>query len=141
MPDPLLEAVLRNAYGQGNINLFSRPTTVNADGSHSSLFSMGGEDDQGNEVVFPGVDAHGGGIIPQDKAWQQYQDTGKYLGKFKVDPANPKAAYDAGDALGEKLHQDAANGYYSVPLATSHKSVDQDQLMKVLHTLIYGPPQ
>lgn len=126
---PLTDQARHNAYGEGNINLFSRPLSKNPDGSSSTLYSMSGEDG-GKEVLFPGVDAKGGGIISGSRAFDQYKDSGKHLGKFNSVPE--------ADTYAENLHKDAEKGFYTPPLASSHKDVDPKQLGSVLNFMLTG---
>lgn len=125
MPDDKLLAELarRAAYGQGNVNLFTRPYTKNPDGSQSSIYSTS-FDQGGKEVLVPGVGEHGEGILPEGGPYNQFKSTGHYLGKFNNVP-------DA-DMLANSLHLEGASGLTSVPLATSRESVNPDRLRQVL---------
>jgi hypothetical protein len=81
----------------GNLPIDNRPTVQNADGSHSSEYSVSFQDDKGREVLLPTI-VNGKFLTPdgtkppegspQEKAmfqaaWQNYQKTGQHLGKFK----------------------------------------------------------
>lgn len=94
----------------GNIPIDNRPTVQNADGSHSSEYSVSFQDKDGSEVLVPTV-VNGkfltlNGQKPpegsvQEKqmfqaAWQNYLKTGQHLGKFD----NPQHA----DAYASALH-------------------------------------
>lgn len=97
----------------GNIPIDNRPTVKNADGSHSTEYSVSFNQD-GKEVLVPTV--VGGKFLtpdgkkpkegsPEEKAmfkaaWQHYLDTGENLGKFDS-PANA-------DAYAEQLHNRGA---------------------------------
>ena len=86
----------------GNVDITQRPNIKNADGSHSSVFSMSSEVD-GKEVLYPGVGD--GTTYPLRKltpaeALDQYKKTGKSLGAFK-DAASA-------DAYAKTLHEDQA---------------------------------
>lgn len=131
MEDLLKEALIKRAFGEGNINLFSRPVVKNPDGSSSTLHSRGMADDSGNEWLIPGVDEHGARpLLSDDEAWKQFQQTGHYLGKF--------ATPEAGSTYGNKIHEDAEQGYYDVPLASSRKNINLNQLQKVLDFYLKG---
>lgn len=122
--------------GDGNINLFSRPISVNPDGSKSSIYSTSAQED-GQEILVPGVDEHGKGMLSGDrdefdkKAMDQYHKTGHYLGKF----SGPDA-FRSADMLGEFLHHEAQSGLTTPPLATSRKSVNPEHLNQVLLYLL-----
>ena len=51
MPNDSIKGLLE----AGNVNLYSRPRILNPDGSISTIFSMGMQDDQGREVLVQGV--------------------------------------------------------------------------------------
>ena len=131
MPDLRDELAKRAAYGEGNINLFTRPLTRNPDGSRSSLYSTSGEDEHGQEVLIPGVGEHGQGILPEGKAWPQYERTGHYLGKFTGPDRIPRA-----DMLGEYLHKEGASGLTTPPMATSRSSPNPEHFAQVLQWLL-----
>jgi hypothetical protein len=103
-PDP------RGMVEPGNLDIRNRPTIQNADGSHSSEYSVSFEDDKGREVLVPTI-VDGKFLTPDGKkppegsaeekamfnrAWQHYQQTGENLGKFD----NPENA----DAYAQILH-------------------------------------
>ncbi len=127
MPDDLKEQLLRRELNHGNINLFTRPITQNPDGTHSSLNSMSFGAD-GKEILVPGVDEHGGGLIDGNAAIEQFKRTGHYLGKFNSVPE--------ADAYAKALHDEGASGYTTPPLASSRKSVEPDALYQVLMYLL-----
>ena len=94
----------------GNIPIWNRPTVQNADGSHSSEYSVSFADQNGHEVLVPTV-VDGKFLTPDgkkpvpgskeekemfSKAWQHYLKTGQNLGVFD-NPANA-------DAYAQQLH-------------------------------------
>lgn len=82
----------------GNIDMNTRPRVKNADGSTSTVRSMGTNID-GQEVLLPTVSDDGRIMTPQE-AIQQYLSTGKHLGKFN--------SVDASNAFAQKLHESEA---------------------------------
>lgn len=93
-------------YGAGNVDLYSRPATSNADGSWSTVAGMSFNID-GKEVLLPTVWTKDGQPYLSenpDEILQHYFETGEYLGIFDtVEEAN---------AYAEKLHK-AQEYYYS----------------------------
>ena len=94
----------------GNIPIDNRPVINNADGTHSSEYSVSFADDNGREVLVPTV-VNGRFLTPDGKkpkegsaeekamfkaAWEHYKQTGENLGKFDN-------ASDA-DAYAQQLH-------------------------------------
>ena len=133
MPDLQAELMKRaqdSAYGSGNINLFTRPITRNPDGSHSSLYSMGFGDDKG-EVLAPGVGEHGQGILKPQDAIKQYQQTGKYLGKFP----SWQAGIDSSNMLAQYLHKEGEAGLTTPPMASSRKPVTREMGERLAGTM------
>lgn len=86
----------------GTIDLLSRPTVRNPDGSISTVKSMSFTDN-GYEVLIPTVSPSGAMLTPEG-AMALYQFSGKHLGKFK----DPMAA----DAYAKMLH-DQQEKFYS----------------------------
>jgi murein DD-endopeptidase MepM/ murein hydrolase activator NlpD len=86
----------------GNIDLNSRPRVQNADGSISTVRGTSVNFD-GKEVLIPTVSDDGKRLLSADEAVEQYQRTGKHLGKF----ATPEAA----TAYSKQLHVDQEKQY------------------------------
>lgn len=82
----------------GNIDLTKRPRVKNADGSISTVRSMGVNID-GKEVLIPTV-SDDGRIMADQEAIDTYKKTGRHLGKFASPEASTKYA--------ESLHDDQA---------------------------------
>jgi hypothetical protein len=87
----------------GNIDLARRPVVKNADGSVSTVRSLGVNVD-GREVLIPTV-SDDGRIMTDKEAVETYRQTGKHLGKFDT-PENSTA-------YAEKLHESQAQRYAS----------------------------
>jgi hypothetical protein len=106
-PDPsdyMAQANPKGLVEQGNLPIWTRPTVQNADGSHSTEYSISNQDDQGHEVLIPTV-VNGKFLTPDGtkpaegspaeaamfhQAWSHYEKTGEHLGKFDT-PANADA--------------------------------------------------
>jgi hypothetical protein len=86
---------------RGNIDLRARPTVKNADGSISTVRSLGVNLD-GREVLIPTV-TDDGRVVSDEEAIDLYRRTGKHLGKFDT-PQNATA-------YAESLHNDQAQQY------------------------------
>lgn len=82
----------------GNIDLKNRPRVKNADGSISTVRSMGVNID-GQEVLIPTV-SEDGRIMTDDEAVEQYKRTGRHLGKFRTP--------EDSTAYAKRLHEDQA---------------------------------
>lgn len=85
----------------GNIDLANRPVVHNADGSISTVRSIGANVG-GKEVLLPTV-SHDGAVLSNDDAIRLYQMSGKHLGIFDT-PENS-------DAYAQSLHDDQAQMY------------------------------
>jgi hypothetical protein len=93
----------------GNINLNNRPVVKNADGSFSTVRTIG-VNIGGKEVVIPTV-SEDGRIMTNAEAVAQFKQTGKHFGKFNsVDEAN---------AFAQQLHNDQAQQYGAQGAATT----------------------
>lgn len=82
----------------GNIDLTKRPRVKNADGTISTVRSIGVNVD-GKEYVIPTV-SDDGRILSDDDAIALFQRTGRHLGAFKTP--------DQATAYAQKLHEDQA---------------------------------
>jgi hypothetical protein len=107
--DTMAVAKPKGLIAPGNLPIWNRPTVQNADGSHSSEYSVSFADKDGNEVLVPTV-VDGKFLTPDGKkppegskeekimfarAWQNYLKTGQNLGKFD----NPADANVYAEAL------------------------------------------
>lgn len=84
----------------GNIDLNNRPVVHNADGSISTVRSIGANID-GRETLLPTV--YGQSVLSDDDAIRLYRMSGKHLGQFDT-PENS-------DAYAQSLHEDQARMY------------------------------
>lgn len=85
----------------GNIDLTKRPVVRNADGSISTVRSLGFNDGN-SEVLIPTVHPDGY-IMNDDDAIKHYFKTGQHLGRFLTP--------EASNAYAESLHNDQADMY------------------------------
>ena len=92
----------QGATEKGNIDLYRRPVVNNADGSISTVRSMGVNID-GREYLIPTVAADGSRILSDREAIDQFIQTGQHLGAFQ-DP-------QASDYYAEQLHRDQERLY------------------------------
>lgn len=93
-----------NQQGQieaGNVNLANRPQVHNADGSTSTVRTIGITTDRGY-VNIPTV-SDDGRVLSDQEAIQQYKTTGRHLGIYR-DQAS-------GDAAAKSLHNEQARRY------------------------------
>src|SRR5438093_7930763 len=86
--------------------------------------------DYGKEILIPGMDTHK--LLSDPEAIQQYRQTGKHLGIFDT----PEDA----NRYAQQLHENYAAHKLDVPLATSRKSVDPEQLAASLRGLLKSGP-
>jgi hypothetical protein len=100
-PDSLMDQVRPKDMGRGNIDLNARPVVKNADGSISTVRSIGVNID-GKETLLPSVSPDGK-ILSDKDAIALYRKTGQHLGKFDtVAEAN---------AYAEQLHNSQDKTY------------------------------
>jgi hypothetical protein len=85
---------------RGNIDLHSRPSVKNPDGSISTVRSISIEED-GKEVLIPTV--VGDRVVSDQEAIREYKRTGKHLGKFN--------SVEDADRYAEQLHNEQAKEY------------------------------
>jgi hypothetical protein len=91
----------------GNIDMNTRPNVKNADGSISTVRSMGVNID-GKEVLIPTV-SDDGRIMSDAESIANYQRSGKHLGKFSTP--------EASNAFAQNLHESEARRTGTDPLA------------------------
>lgn len=84
----------------GNIDLTKRPRVKNADGSISTVRSMGVNID-GKETLIPTV--VGDAVVSDDQAVAHYRKTGQHLGRFD--------SVDSSNSYAEQLHQSQERMY------------------------------
>lgn len=110
---------------QGNIDLSTRPRVKNADGSTSTVRSMGVNID-GVEVLIPTV-SDDGRIMSDEEAIQQYRKTGRHLGKFKT--------AESAESYAEALHQSEARKLTGPRPSgvTAIDAVDPQKLVELRH--------
>ncbi len=97
----------------GNTDLSKLPVTRNPEGSYSTVYSTGFQDEKpsspyyGKQVLARGI-VNGKKTDDINAIRNQYYNTGQHLGIFSGNPASPDPY---GDKYGEKLHSDWASGY------------------------------
>jgi hypothetical protein len=84
----------------GNIQLKGRPQVKNADGSISTVRSIGVNID-GREMLIPTV--VNGRVVSNDDAIKNYKDTGQHLGIFKDPAASTRYAIDLHNKEAKKI--------------------------------------
>lgn len=82
----------------GNIDLFDRPSILNADGSRSSVRSMS-INQNGIEILIPTIGPNGETLTPRE-AVRLFRDTGKHLGKFRTPEDATRASRQISDDFG-----------------------------------------
>lgn len=100
----------------GNIDLKHRPIVKNADGSISTVRSMG-VNIGGKEVLIPTV-SDDGRIMSDDEAVDTHKRTGKHLGMFRTP--------EESTAYAERLHEDQADMYVPKSEGFTPKSAQPD---------------
>lgn len=95
---PAQTAGPRGLLSPGNIDLTNRPRVTNADGSVSTVRSIGVNVD-GREVLIPTV-SDDGRVLSNEAAIDAYRRTGRHLGIFD--------SPDASNAYAQQLHEDQA---------------------------------
>lgn len=113
----------------GNINLYTRPHIKNPDDSMSTVRSMSFGDDRGETLIPTATEQ---GILPEEDAINHYRQTGQHLGVFDT----PEHATN----YAEQLHNAYEGGQFDVPLATSRRNADPEQLNRALQGLLQAGP-
>lgn len=106
----------------GNIDLTNRPKVKNADGSVSTVSSIGIEDN-GVFVNIPTISPDGT-RLSEDDAVQLYRRTGQHLGKYQSQDEADKAAKQLSDQLGRELQSESnLRGQEQDPMAVTLEDI------------------
>lgn len=106
------EERLRSTPGtveKANLDTGRRPHVQNADGSVSTVRSMGFEDRNGQQVLVPTVSVKGNMMTPEE-AEAEYYRTGQHLGKFGTPQESDRAAEALHNEHAQHMPEDTLGG-------------------------------